>query len=140
MELIPCPIQTSPSPTTPDRPQAQQDLHSTRRRADGLEERNKKLRSENLALRVRVRAVDRAGRWGERVGGGKGCRRRRRSRGSRSVLAVPMPCLMTASPPPPRQHTCAQEKIGLLERYDFEHVQQSVCMRQYTRCRVAETY
>ncbi len=44
------------------------------------------------------------------------------------------------SPLPLHRPLCLQEKVGLLERYDFEHVQQSVCMRHYTRCRVAETY
>ncbi|KAL6776484.1 hypothetical protein ACKKBG_A21320 [Auxenochlorella protothecoides x Auxenochlorella symbiontica] len=38
------------------------------------------------------------------------------------------------------ENLALREKVGLLERYDFEHVQQSVCMRHYTRCRVAETY
>ncbi|RMZ56743.1 hypothetical protein APUTEX25_002832 [Auxenochlorella protothecoides] len=63
--------------------QVQQELYATKKRTQALEERNRKIKDENLALR---------------------------------------------------------EKVGLLERYDFEHVQQSVCMRHYTRCRVAETY
>lgn len=33
-----------------------------------------------------------------------------------------------------------KEKVQLLERFDFEEMQESVCKRQFTRYRVAETY
>lgn len=35
---------------------------------------------------------------------------------------------------------CAQEKVTLLERLDFEQVQESECKKVFTRYRLAETY
>lgn len=108
--------------------QTQQELHILKKHAESLDSRNKKICAENLALRVRV--LMKAART---VGGLAGP-----SPPGEPVALPQNPELADADVP--LVHPPAQEKIGLLERYDFEHVQQSACMRHYTRCRVAETY
>ena len=55
-----------------------------------------------------------------------------------AARSVRLPCRLTRPPLP--LCSAAQEKVTLLERLDFEEVQESECKKHFTRYRLAETY
>ena len=121
----------------------QSELHATKSHAQSLDEKNIKARVENALLKV-----------------GEGAAREDAAIAQSHTLLCAVCCFWCAAlwpmsgmrcarptvqlPPclPLLLYACAclQEKVTLLERFDFEEAQESECKKQFTRYRLAETY
>lgn len=112
-----------------------------------MSEKEKKVRHENAQLKVWQGGgpgVAAQRRLVAATGLGGGCAHRPLGCGSANCSLFPLTqrCSLRVSLAhlPPCPTLLPQEKCSLLERLDFESVQESECRKVFTRYRVAETY